>query len=193
MSENGQILGPSPLADEGFALVPQQPTAAGGQFQTIYDPLHAAFLVFTASASAWTGKTAAKAIAQQRSKFASALKTDIRSLAADQWPIAAQTAINTLIAAYRTELARVQIAPGRSVTEIEAWIRSFRHDVHSVDDAGHTLRIELSLPTAPTLSGRLRMSRRTGILGSRGLLGPGQLMTTRAQVAGWVTHRHRRP
>jgi hypothetical protein len=147
MSENGQILGPTQLVDDGFALVPQQPTAAGSQYQALADPVNAALTRFTTDAQRWTAKTATASIARQRSTLASALQTCIGSLAADQWPSAAQTAINTLIAALRTALAQVQTAPARSAARIRTWIRTFRRDAHAATEAARALRAELGLPT----------------------------------------------
>ena len=147
MSENGQILGPTQLADDGFELVPQQPTAAGSQYQALADIVNAALDKFTTEAHRWTAKSSTASIAQQRSRLAYALQTWIGSLAIDQWPSAAQTAFNTLIAADSTTLAQVQTAPPRSAAGIRRWISTFRRDAHAASETARAVRGELGLPT----------------------------------------------
>jgi hypothetical protein len=147
MSENGQILGPTPLADDGFSVVPQQPTLAGSQYLALANAVDAALNTFDAEARRWTGETAPAAIALQRSTLASALETFDASLATDQWPATAQAAIYTLIAANNTELALVQTAPAQSAIGIRMWIKAFRGDDDAAVKAARVVKQELALPT----------------------------------------------
>jgi len=147
MSENGQILGPSPLVADGFALVPQQPTAAGTQYQALADTLDAALTTFITESQRWTAKTPTASMAEQRSTLTSAIETFIGSLTTDQMPTAAQTAINTLIATSRALLDQLQTAPVRSAAGIQTWIAAFRRESDAVTRAARAVRRELGLPT----------------------------------------------
>jgi Peptidase A4 family len=147
MSENGRVLGPSPLRDDGFALVPQQPTAAGSQYQTLLNALDPAFNRFTREAQGWTPSTRAKIVANQRSMFVSALKTFIGSLTADRWPSGAQAAINALVVADRAELTQLQTTPRLSAAGIGEWIKAFERDLDAQTDPARSVRRDLGLPT----------------------------------------------
>jgi hypothetical protein len=82
-------------------------------------------------------------IARQRSTLASALQPFIGSLTTDQWPSAAQTAIDSRIAANRTQLAHVQTSPARSEPAIRTWIASFNRASHAVREAAIAVRRDL--------------------------------------------------
>jgi hypothetical protein len=157
MSENGQILGPSPRVEDSFVLVLQEPTAAGSQYQAVADQVNVALTKFSTESQRWTAKSAPASIAGQRSTLASALQTFIASLVTDRWPSAAHTTINTLVATNRSELAHVQRAPGRSAAGLRMWLTAFRRESGSITEAALPLDAIWGSPrldSSPTLGSR---------------------------------------
>jgi hypothetical protein len=147
LSNDGQVLGPSPLVHDQFRFVQQHPTRTGRQYQALSEAARSALIEFETDAQTWTPSTQPGIVTTQRSAFASALATFVGRVGGDRWPEAARPAINRLIEADRVELAQAHIDPTLSAAGLQQWRNTLQHDINAASTAALPVRRALRLST----------------------------------------------
>jgi hypothetical protein len=146
MSENHQSLGPGPLRDDSFSLMPMLVSAAGRRYLQLARREDAAQARFTVQATGWSSSTPIAIVSAQRAGLGRELARSLAGLSSPRWPAGAQPLVDRLVRAERALRAQTDATPTLTRTGLAAWIGRWLGEADVLGRTGHQVRRALGIP-----------------------------------------------
>jgi hypothetical protein len=146
MSLPSGMLGPTPMVDDSFAVVPSHLGSTATRYLRLVTPADRAGSAFAAALTSWRRGGPSSEIDPLAAKLASELHAAITGLTGPGWPTSSATARASLVAANRRSIAHLLQVPALAPSARRGWGRGWARLSARVTARDQALRNILGAP-----------------------------------------------